>query len=301
MNVRFVTVDVFTSQRFCGNPLAVIPDATGLSGAQMQTIASEFNLSETTFVLPPQDPVNTAQVRIFTPRSELPFAGHPNVGTAFVLASAGTACGRPIDGGRVVFEEEAGLVPVEIIKDGNTVTGARLESPQLFARGEDVPADLVAQACNLLDDDIVMSRHAPCIGSCGNPFVFAEVKTRSALAGAAPRLDVFERQMSKFGLGKVALYVRDGKAGVDLRVRMFAPLSGVLEDPATGSAAVALIGLQAALHPEKDVVLDTRIAQGVEMGRPSLLDARAIKRAGAVHSTYVGGHCVPVMSGTISI
>src|SRR5712664_3885322 len=126
MRLQFQTVDVFTADRFSGNPLAVVLNAEGLSTGQMQAIAAEFNLAETTFVLPPKDATHTAEVRIFTPRSEMPFAGHPNVGTAFVLASTGTCYGRPVDGKRVVFEEKAGLVPIEILHDGATVAGAKL-------------------------------------------------------------------------------------------------------------------------------------------------------------------------------
>lgn len=301
MQLHFVTVDVFTSDRFSGNPLAVVLDAEGLTTEQMQAIAGEFNLSETTFVLPPKDPANTAEVRIFTPRYEMPFAGHPNVGTAYVLARERTTYGRVVDGERLTFEEKAGLVPIEILKDGGIVTGARLESPQPFTRSGDVAAEMVAEACGVLEDDVMTGHHVPCIASCGAAFILAELRSRSALAAAAPRSNVFERRVSKLAASSILIYTRDGKAGIDIRARMFAPLHNILEDPATGSAAVALIGLLASLHPETDVVLDSRIAQGIEMGRPSLLDARAIKRGGRVHATYIGGHCVPVMSGTISV
>lgn len=301
MRLQFQTVDVFTSERFSGNPLAVVLDAEGLSSAQMQAIAAEFNLSETTFVLPPKDAKHTAGVRIFTPRSEMPFAGHPNIGTAFVVARAGVVYGRPIDEERVIFEEKAGLVPVEILKEGAAVVGARLESPQLFARHDDISIELIAEACGVLEDDVVTQHHRPCIGSCGTAFVLAELRSRSVLAAAAPRADIFERRVSKLPATSIMIYTRDGKAGVDLRARMFAPHQGIAEDPATGSAAVALIGLLADLRSEADIVLDRRIAQGVEMGRASLLDVRAIKRSGKVHATYVSGRCVAVMAGTIAI
>src|ERR1700710_2019702 len=135
MRLQFETVDVFASDRFSGNPLAVVLNAEGLSTQQMQSIAAEFNLAETTFVLPPRDSAHTAEVRIFTPRGEMPFAGHPNIGTAFVLARAGATYGRPIDGDRVIFEEKAGLVPIAVLKDGATVMGAKLASPQLLNVG----------------------------------------------------------------------------------------------------------------------------------------------------------------------
>src|SRR3981189_1513736 len=126
MKLEFTTVDVFTDRPFGGNPLAVVTNAQGLSTEQMQAIAAEFNLAETTFVLPPKDSAHTAEVRIFTPRGEMPFAGHPNVGTAFVLARAGTTYGRTIAGDEVRFEEKAGLVPIALLKDGATIMGAKL-------------------------------------------------------------------------------------------------------------------------------------------------------------------------------
>ena len=146
MRLQFQTVDVFTSDRFAGNPLAVVLNAEGLSAQQMQTIAAEFNLAETTFIRPPKDAAHTAEVRIFTPRSEMPFAGHPNVGTAFVLARAGISYGRPVNSDSVIFEEKAGLVPIEILRDGATVVGARLASPQPLSVGAEIAIELVASA-----------------------------------------------------------------------------------------------------------------------------------------------------------
>jgi trans-2,3-dihydro-3-hydroxyanthranilate isomerase len=295
MEIEFVTVDVFTNRRFGGNPLAVVPDAVGLSAAQMQSIANEFNLSETTFVLPPKDVAHTAEVRIFTPKSEMPFAGHPNVGTAFVLATRGD----PAD--RLVFEEKAGLVPLDILRDGAAVIGARLTAPQPLKRGEDVAADLVAAACALEPGDIETRHHAPCVAGCGTVFIFAEVKSRQALERAQPRGDIFARHFPVDGATGIHFYLRDGADGIDIRSRMFAPLHGVPEDPATGSANVALAGLLASLRPEPDLSLRIRVAQGFEMGRPSVLDASAEKRGGVVTETRIGGRCVPVMAGTITI
>jgi len=145
MKLDFATVDVFTDRQFGGNPLAVVPDARGLTSAQMQAIAAEFNLSETTFVLPPQDAANTAQVRIFTPRAELPFAGHPNIGTAFVLAGAATGAARPITGDTMIFEEKAGLVRIELLRDRSAVTGARLAAPQAFPSAKTSPGKSLPQ------------------------------------------------------------------------------------------------------------------------------------------------------------
>jgi trans-2,3-dihydro-3-hydroxyanthranilate isomerase len=301
VKLDFVTVDVFTDRQFGGNPLAVVPDARALTAAQMQAIAAEFNLAETTFVLPPQDAANTAQVRIFTPRAEIPFAGHPNVGTAFVLAQAGQSFGRPITGDHLVFEEKAGLVRIEILKAGALITGARLAAPQGLSIGEDVAPEIVAAACAMPVDAIETRSHRPCIASCGMAFVMAELNSRDALAAASPRTDAFAAHVPMNKATGIHLYVRGGGAGADIEARMFAPLYGVPEDPATGSANVALVGLLARIRPEPDLALKLTISQGVDMGRPSLMSASAEKRAGAVLATYIGGTCAPVMRGVITL
>ena len=301
MRLQFQTVDVFTGKQFAGNPLAVVLNAEGLPTEQMQAIAAEFNLAETTFVCPPKDSARTAEVRIFTPRYEMPFAGHPNVGTAFVLARAGVCYGRPIHGDSVIFEEKAGLVPIEILRDGATVVGARLASPQLLSIGAEIAGELVASACGISPADIETIHHRPCIASCGAPFILAELKTRDALAAAMARSDVFLNEVSKQPAISILIYAQVNEGDIDIRARMFAPLHGIPEDPATGSANVALIGLLAKLRPEANLSLSKTIAQGVEMGRPSILKATAEKKDGAVTATFIGGRCVPVMSGSIDL
>jgi len=301
MRLNFVTVDVFTTTQFAGNPLGVVLNAEGLSSEQMQAIAAEFNLAETTFVLPPKDPAHTAEVRIFTPRHEMPFAGHPNVGTAFALAREGKSYGRPVDGDNVIFEEKAGLVPISLLKDGATVSGARLASPQALSVTDEIPADLVARACSLSADDILTTNHRPCIASCGAPFILAELRSRDALARASGRAEIFAQEISKYPATSTLIYTQVDEGDIHVRARMFAPHRGIPEDPATGSANVALIGLLAKLRPEQDLHLSRTIAQGVEMGRPSLLMAEADKKNGTVTATYIGGRCVPVMSGSIDL
>jgi trans-2,3-dihydro-3-hydroxyanthranilate isomerase len=301
MRLNFITVDVFTTTQFAGNPLGVVLNAEGLSGEQMQTIAAEFNLAETTFVLPPKDPAHTAQVRIFTPRREMPFAGHPNVGTAFVLAREGKSYGRPVSSDRVVFEEKAGLVPISLLRDGASVSGARLASPQLLSVGGEIPSELIASACSLSPDDIEIRNHRPCIASCGAPFILAELRTREALAKASGRADVFVREVSKQAATSILIYTQVDESDINIRARMFAPHHGIPEDPATGSANVALIGLLAKLRPEQDLQLAKTIAQGVEMGRPSVLQAEAEKKNGIVTATFIGGRCAPVMQGSIEL
>jgi trans-2,3-dihydro-3-hydroxyanthranilate isomerase len=301
MQLDFVTVDVFTDRPFGGNPLAVVPDARGLTSAQMQAIAAEFNLSETTFVLPAQDVAHTAQVRIFTPRAELPFAGHPNVGTAFVLAGAAASAARPATGDTMIFEEKAGLVRIKLLRDRSVVTGARLAAPQGLSIGENIAREIVASACSLAAADIDTRAHQPCIASCGIPLIFAAVASRAALAAAQPRIEIFMQHVPATLATGIHLYVEAATPVADMETRMFAPLHGITEDPATGSANVALIGLLATLRAEPDLRLERKISQGVDMGRPSLMAASAEKRAGEVVAAHIGGSCVPVMSGVITL
>jgi trans-2,3-dihydro-3-hydroxyanthranilate isomerase len=300
MQIPFVTVDVFTDRKFGGNQLAVIPDGRDLTSAQMQAIAGEFNIAETTFVLPPQDRAHTAQVRIFTPRAELPFAGHPNIGTAYVLAKESERVGGTVND-PIIFEEKAGLVRLDLLKEGASVVGARLAPPQPLSCGDDVNAEIIAAACSLAVDDIETTNHPPRIASCGVPFTFAELKTRAALAAAQPRTEVFTKHLPAEQITGVLLYVYDRRDGFDLQVRMFAPLYGIPEDPATGSGNVALAGLLASLRPEPELKLALRIAQGVDLGRPSLLEASAEKRGGKIVGMAIGGHCVPMMRGVLEV
>jgi trans-2,3-dihydro-3-hydroxyanthranilate isomerase len=301
MRLSFATVDVFTDRQFGGNPLAVVLNAEGLSDQQMQAIAAEFNLSETTFVLPSKAPDDTAQVRIFTPRAEMPFAGHPNVGTAFVLAREGECYGRPIAGDTLVFEELAGLVRMELTRKGPAVTGARLAAPQKLVVSDTVTLEVVSEACGIPIAAIETNHHQPCIASCGAPFVIAELKERRALAAARPYTEVFAQHLPKDLVAGIHLYVQNRDEIAEIHARMFAPLHGIAEDPATGSANVALIGLLARLRPEPGLRLTKSIAQGFDMGRPSLLRALAEKQAGAVTATYIEGSCVAVMRGFLDL
>ena len=299
MRYRYVTCDVFTARRFGGNPLAVLPEAAGLSGEEMQRIAREFNYSETTFVLPPEDPAHTRRVRIFTPGAEIPFAGHPNVGTAFVLAAIGAV---PTSGAEteVVFEEGAGPVAVAIrCRDGRPVE-CELTAPQSLALGATPPVEAVAESVGLSPDVVVTRTHPPRVASAGLPFLCVELRDRRALAEARVRHDAHAALMRSSGAEGILLYTRDtGEGSLDLRARMYAPLHGVAEDPATGSANLALAGLLAASAPEADGAFAWRIAQGVEMGRASLLEASAIKRGGEVETLRIGGRSVLVCDGWI--
>lgn len=300
--VAYVTVDVFTTVRFGGNPLAVIPDARGLDDAAMQRIAAEFTYSESTFVLPPDDPADTARVRIFTPTNEIPFAGHPNVGTAFVLARQGTAFGRPV-GETMRFEERGGVVEVAVLRDGDRIVGARIQAPRPLETGPAVDVGVVASCASLAVADIVTAAHAPLIASVGLPFALAEVASLDALARAVPDVAAFKAAERRYhhpdDAFALLVYVPTTAAPWRVRARMFAPLSNTFEDPATGSAAGALGALLTSLRPESDGAFALEVEQGVEMGRPSLIQVTARKAAGQVGAVAIAGRCVPVMQGTI--
>jgi trans-2,3-dihydro-3-hydroxyanthranilate isomerase len=297
----FVTVNVFTDERFRGNPLAVIPDASGLTDAQMQAIAAEFNLSETTFVLPPEDPRHHARVRIFTRTSEMPFAGHPNVGTGYVLA---TMAGDPPE--HYTFEEIAGLVRVHIQRDTTgAISGARVAAPRSLSIDIGIPVETIAACASLADSDIATLSHTPLVASVGAPFVIAEVASVEALSRASPDIAAFRAAATRFPdlAARFALYLYSWVDGGErrIRARMFAPLGGTWEDPATGSAASALAALLTSIAPGDNVDLQYAIEQGVEMGRPSLIIASAVKTGEGPVSASVAGTCVPVMRGALQV
>jgi trans-2,3-dihydro-3-hydroxyanthranilate isomerase len=300
MQRRYITVDVFTDRAFGGNPLAVVLDAGGLSTAQMQAVASEFNYSETTFVLPPADPAHDAQVRIFTVRSEIPFAGHPNVGTAFVLA---TLAEKPP--ARLLFEEKAGLVPVEVVTEHGKVVSTELTAPQPLKRLSQLSAEQAAACLSLQASEVKTDRHAPQIVSVGLSFLAVELTSREALRRARPDAAAFAKTFPCDGSDAIYFYTRDVPASekpCDLQARMFHPGAGGLsEDPATGSATAAAAALLADLDPTRDGELKLSIRQGVDMGRPSLLLTRVRKQGGAVTSVHVGGGCVQMMEGTFRL
>ncbi|MDI1267185.1 MAG: PhzF family phenazine biosynthesis protein [bacterium] len=300
MKRRYVTVDVFTDRAFGGNPLGVVLDAGGLSTAQMQAIAREFNYSETTFVLPPRDPANDAHVRIFTVNRELPFAGHPNVGTAFVLAVQ--AAKLPA---RLLFEEGAGLVPVEIVTEGGRVVSTEFTAPQLLKRMSHLSAEQAASCLSLSASDVKADRHAPQIISVGLSFLAVELASRDALRRARPDAAAFAKTFPCDDSDAVYFYTRDvpsNERPCELQARMFHPgVSGLSEDPATGSATAAAAALLADLDGMKDGELRLQIGQGFDMGRPSILLTRVRKQNGAIASIHVGGASVQIMEGTFSL
>jgi trans-2,3-dihydro-3-hydroxyanthranilate isomerase len=317
MHRRYVTIDVFTDRTFGGNPLAVVLDAEGLTTSQMQSIATEFNYSETTFVLPPRDACHTALVRIFTPRIEVPFAGHPNIGTAVVLAQELEAQNQNKDNGqcndkdrrndkgqepvhRFIFEEAAGLVSIELLREGGAVVGAELAVPEALSMRASVSVDDAAACLSLASSEIGTAVHAPQVVSVGLPFLVTEVVSRDALRRAKPDLKTHERILPPIGTDSIFAYVRGPAAG-ELQARCFMPLDATVEDPATGSATAATIALLATLQAERSGERRWRVEQGVDMGRPSLLLGRTEKRDGRVTAVHVAGHAVPVMRGSLHI
>lgn len=286
----YETVDVFTDRPFGGNQLAVFTDARGLSDAQMQALAAEMNYSETTFVLPPDDPTNDARVRIFHRTAEMPFAGHPNVGTACVLARHGRD-----RNGVLRFEQLAGLVEIAVERDAaGAVTGAVIAAPQALSLGIELPVDGIASCAGVAPSDIVTSAHKPVLASLGVKFVLAQIAP-AALAGATPDIATFRKLESQNsdlqGRLSLFLYARDGNA---VRARMFAPLAGTWEDPATGSASATLGALLLSLDGGDEATYT--ITQGVEMGRPSRLNVTS-RRAADGFRSRVGGGCVPMFRG----
>lgn len=296
MRRRFITADVFTDQPFGGNPLAVLPDAQGLSTDQMQRLAREFNLSETVFVLPPDKPENDKHLRIFTPAREMPFAGHPTIGTAMVLASLGAFDLSGEEAG-ITFEMAAGTVPVTIRLREGMPRSAMLTAPKLPEIRPAPDLDLLADLLSLERGDLVQAEAA----SVGLPFLVIEVRSHKALA------DVRIDSLTDAKLGDDAwaifpfVFTRGGNDGVDFQARMFAQREGIPEDPATGSAAAAFGGWLGYHDPLQDGTIKKVIAQGVEMGRPSRLEIEVDKRGDKVAAVRVSGGAVLISEGEIEV
>ena len=273
---RFLVYDVFTDAAFGGNPLAVVPEATSLPEPLLQKVAREFNFSESVFLYPPRDPAHRARVRIFTPEREIPFAGHPTIGSAVALADEGAA-------GEMVLELGVGPIRAEA-RDGH----ASFRTTAPLERMAEPPQNLVAACLGLSPEAF---RAQPVRASLGLPFIFVEVEA-DALARAVPDTAAFRELDGALpsATDLLAIYAWS-RQGDTVRARMFAPLSGIHEDPATGSAAATLCRLLAG-----DGMLDLTIRQGVEMGRPSRIELRA-DPAGIT----VAGQAVRVMEGRLTL
>jgi trans-2,3-dihydro-3-hydroxyanthranilate isomerase len=303
MRYRFLTLDVFTDRIFGGNPLAVVPAAAGLDPARMQKIARELNLSETAFVFPPRDPAHTRHVRFFTPGMELPFAGHPTVGTAFALVATGEVALR--DGAAaIVFEEEIGPIAVTVAGTASGPVAARFAAAMLPARGpEPPPVEELARLLSIAPTDVLTGGgDAPAAWTSGVPFLFVPLKTREAIARARLDLGVWRNTIAGYWAPHVYLFTYETESpGAQVHARMFAPAMRIEEDPATGAAATAIAGYLGARDGGADGTRHWRIEQGIEMGRPSLIEVEADTKQGALTAVRVGGPAVLVSEGTIEV
>lgn len=300
MQRRFATLDVFTGTRFAGNPLAVVLQAEGLDAAGMQRVAREFNLSETVFVFPPEQPAHRARLRIFTPAAELPFAGHPTVGTAVLLAGLDARDGKAARPA-FVLEETIGPVPCRVQSTGEGVARAEFDVPRLPTQEPwSVDGAAMAAALGLTPADQARDGWPVERWSAGNPFACAPVRGLDAMKRC--RIDLAGFEAAFGGTGHAAAFVfclETVGAGVDVHARMFAPSMGVMEDPATGSAAAAFAGYLASRRRYDDGEHRVRIEQGLEMGRPSLIELTLSVRRGLLTGAAIGGQAVVVSQGTI--
>ena len=295
---RFVVLDVFTDRPLSGNPLAVVLDAEGLDGNQMQSIAREFNLSETVFVEKAADEAHRARLRIFTPHHELPFAGHPTVGAAVLLAvQDGVETSTDM-----VLEENVGLIPCHIKRRGERSGNATFTVPRIpeVFDVETVSAEACAQALGLDPSDIGFDGYKPVVASAGVPFVCVPLASRSALARISPSAG---RLIGTFGGEADSVYVfcRDEEGEGDIRARMFAANMGIDEDPATGSAAASLAAVLMAGEKLTDGFHAFDILQGVEMGRSSLVRLGLEVTNGSLTSVTIGGGAVIVSEGVLHV
>jgi trans-2,3-dihydro-3-hydroxyanthranilate isomerase len=297
---RYVILDVFTDRPLAGNPLAVVLDAQGLGDGGMQAIAREFNLSETVFVWPPEDRHQRARLRIFNPVRELPFAGHPTVGTAVLLGILDHA-GKH---GTLAFglEETVGLVPCSVEVKGEDHGEAIFTLPRLPQEIEPAPpAEALAAMLGLTPAEIGFGEHRPSVYSAGNGFTFVPLASRAAVARAWPVLPAFDA-IGPQGRPTGFIYSREtvGEAH-HYYARMFAPGSGIAEDPATGSAVAAFAGAIMAFERPRDGEHVFIIEQGFDMGRPSLIRLVLTVAQGQLTKAAIGGSAVIIAEGTLRL
>jgi trans-2,3-dihydro-3-hydroxyanthranilate isomerase len=297
VKIPFYVLDVFTDRPLTGNQLAVVTDAAELSDDLLLPIAREFNLSETVFVYPPENREHAARVRIFTPSRELPFAGHPTVGCAVLLA---TIRGLEAESS-VKLEQRVGLVPVAVTRNAGSVPFARFsvaKLPEKIATG--ASRAIAAAALSISAGDIVESGPGPGVYTCGVPFLFVELRSRNAIARCAADMGAWQQ----FGteLEGIFVYTREGgRNATTFRARTFAPGLAVPEDPATGSAVAALAGYLNERQLLTDGVHKWRVEQGYEMERPSILELECDVAGGAIRSVRVGGNAVIVSKGELTL
>jgi trans-2,3-dihydro-3-hydroxyanthranilate isomerase len=298
---RFVTLDVFTSTAFGGNQLAVFPDAGGIPEDALIHVTREFNFSEVTFCYPPSNPANTRRVRIFTPGKEVPFAGHPTVGTAIALHVLGESGASPGAEAKLVLEEGVGPVPVTV-RTGSGAPFAQFAVAKLPEIGPPPPSRGVLAGLLSIDaEDIQAAPMAPQNVSCGLPFLMVPLRSVDAVSRARVRIDAFEATLKESWAPEIFVFAKDPAGGdTHMHARMFAPGINIAEDPATGSANACLAGYLAARAPRADGALAWTVDQGVEMGRPSRIEIEADKSAGVITAIRVGGNAVMVSAGTFT-
>jgi len=293
---------VFTDRPFGGNPLAVFCDQPELPDALMQQIAREFNLSETVFIVRPRDPRALRRLRIFTPACELPFAGHPTIGSVHVLVDEGIAH-IPATGGEFAVECELGLVPIKVQRRAEGPPFLQLTTSRLPELRKEVPSRAeLARLTSLNENDIVVGRDIAEAWSCGVPFLFVPVRDREALGRASPDSAAWKQILGSAWASQAFVFCRDPELATShVRARMFAPQYGISEDPATGVAAAAFAGYLAARETPRTGTLRWIVEQGFEMGRPSLLHVEADVAQGNVVAVRVGGTAVRMSVGTLTV
>jgi trans-2,3-dihydro-3-hydroxyanthranilate isomerase len=303
MRLSFYTLDVFTTKRFGGNPLAVVLDADALDTVTMQTIAREFNLSETVFVMKPEGPAHSARIRIFTPAAEIPFAGHPTVGTAALLAELRSPAVSGEQDAIVVLEEKVGAVRVGVKLRQGATTLAEFDAPRLpEEEGKPPGQDRLASALGLIHSEIGFENHRPTRYTAGNAFVFVPVATLEAIAKAYISSSHWATTFTGENAVGVFLYTRQVVHTTSaFHARMFAPHHGVAEDPATGSAAAAFAGVIHRFDEPTEGVHRRVIEQGFEMGRPSLITVSLSVDQGRLGAVRIAGHAVRVSEGAIEV
>jgi trans-2,3-dihydro-3-hydroxyanthranilate isomerase len=300
MKRRFQTLDVFTETALAGNPLAVVLDAEGLDDGRMQAIAAEFNLSETVFVFEPRNAVNSARVRIFTPKRELPFAGHPTVGTAALIAQERAGDMLAAQDLRIVLEEPIGDVVCVARRRKGQALAAYFELPRLPERLQGQPPSTaeIAAGLGLEPADIGFDGHEPSLYSAGAPFLFVPIRSLDAIGRAAPGATPWA---TKDGPATFVYTSKAEREGSAYHARMFAGAWGVGEDPATGSAVAAFAGVVQAFDRPRDGEHMLTVEQGFEMGRPSLIALGLVVENGSVVSATIGGSVVLVSNGSLDL
>jgi len=293
----FYTLDVFCDRKFTGNPLAVVLDADALADCEMQSIAREFNLSETVFVLEPRDPVNTARLRIFTPARELPFAGHPTIGAAALLAELRAADLLASGDVSLVLEEAAGLVRCQALRNRAELVYAQFESPQT-PKKQDASAtiELLARAFSMEMKDVGFDRHEPAIYSAGLAFLFVPIRTRAALDSVEIEPEAFSSALA--GVSGAYLYTKETLDSASAVYARMLPLS-LGEDPATGSAAAAFAGVAHEFERPENGDHELFIEQGHKMGRPSRITLRMTVEDGRLVCVHIGGQSVRIAEGKL--